>query len=116
MHPFHPLTGREFALLAVQQEWRTRREEADALRKQQVERARYEAELARARFMRVDPRNRLVADSLEAGWNGKLRELNDAQELYERFRQQDAAVVDSTRSQVLELATNFPKLWNDPRT
>ena len=103
--------------LAVQQELQTRHEEADALRKQQVERARYEAELARARFMRVDPRNRLVADSLEADWNGKLRELNDAQELYERFRQQDAAVVDdSTRSQVLELATNFPKLWNDPRT
>ncbi|MCC7083477.1 MAG: recombinase family protein [Pirellulales bacterium] len=103
--------------LAVQQELQTRREEADALRKQQVERARYEAELARARFMQVDPRNRLVADALEADWNDTLRNLNDAQELYERCCQQDAAmVVDSTRSQVLELAINFPKLWNDPRT
>jgi hypothetical protein len=103
--------------LAVQQELQTRREEADALRKQQVERARYEAELARARFMQVDPRNRLVADSLEADWNDKLRDLTEAQELYERYRQQDAAVAnDSTRSQVLELATNFPKLWNDPGT
>jgi DNA invertase Pin-like site-specific DNA recombinase len=103
--------------LAVQQELQTRREEADGLRKQQVERARYEAELARARFMRVDPRNRLVADSLEADWNDKLRQVNDAQEVYERFRQQDAAVADdSTRSQVLELATNFPKLWNNSRT
>jgi hypothetical protein len=103
--------------LAVQQELQTRREEADALRKQQVERARYEAELARARFMQVDPRNRLVADSLEADWNDKLRDLTDAQELYERSCQQDTAVVDdSTRSQVLELATNFPRLWNDPRT
>jgi DNA invertase Pin-like site-specific DNA recombinase len=35
----------------------------------------------------------------------------------DRHRQQDAAVVDdSTRSHVLELATNFPKLWKDPRT
>ena len=102
--------------LAVQQELQTRREEADALRKQQVERARYEAELARVRFMRVDPHNRLVADSLEADWNDKLRQVNEAQEVYERFRQQDAAVAnDSTRSQVLELATNFPKLWNNPR-
>jgi DNA invertase Pin-like site-specific DNA recombinase len=103
--------------LAVQQELQTRLEEADALRKQQVERARYEAELARARFMQVDPRNRLVADALEADWNERLRDLTRAQEVYERHRQQDAAVAnDSTRSQVLELATNFPKLWNDPRT
>lgn len=103
--------------LAVQQELQTRREEADALRKQQVERTRYEAELARARYMQVDPRNRLVADSLEADWNDKLRGLTEAQERYERFRQQDTTVAsDSTRSEVLELATNFPKLWDDPRT
>ncbi len=103
--------------LAVQQELQTRRGEADALRKQQVERARYEAELARARYMQVDPRNRLVADSLESDWNDKLRGFHEAQEIYERHRQQDAAVIDdSTRSQVLELATNFSALWNDPRT
>jgi hypothetical protein len=40
-----------------------------------VERVRYEAELARRRYMRVDPDNRLVADSLEAEWNSKLRTL-----------------------------------------
>jgi DNA invertase Pin-like site-specific DNA recombinase len=103
--------------LAVQQELQTRRDEADAMRKQQVERARYEVELARARYMQVDPHNRLVADVLEGDWNDKLRALTDAQELYERYRQQDAATAnDSTRSQVLELATDFPKLWNDHRT
>lgn len=103
--------------LAVQQELQARREEADALRKQQVERARYQAELARARYMQVDPRNRLVADSLEADWNDSLRGLSEAQELYERYREQDTAIADdSTRSEVLELATNFPKLWNDSRT
>jgi hypothetical protein len=103
--------------LAVQHELQSRRDEADSLRHQQVERAKYEADLARARFMKVDPRNRLVADSLEAEWNEKLRELANAQELYERHRQQDAIVADdSTRSEVLTLATNFPKLWNDSRT
>jgi hypothetical protein len=64
--------------LAVQHELQSRREEADALRKQQVERGRYEAELARARFMQVDPLNRLVADSLEADWNERLRDLTEA--------------------------------------
>lgn len=58
--------------LAVQQELQSRLDEADRLRQQQEERARYEAELARRRYLRVDPDNRLVADSLEADWNGKL--------------------------------------------
>jgi DNA invertase Pin-like site-specific DNA recombinase len=76
--------------LAVQQELHVRMEEADHLRKQQVERARYEAELAPRRYLRVDPDNRLVADSLEADWNDKLRGLADAQQEYERRREQDA--------------------------
>jgi hypothetical protein len=41
--------------LSVQQELQTRVEEADRLRQAQVERARYEADLARRRYMQVDP-------------------------------------------------------------
>lgn len=61
--------------LRVQQELESRFNEADKLRKQQVERAEYEANLARRRFMKVDPDNRLVVDTLEVEWNEKLREL-----------------------------------------
>lgn len=46
----------------------TRKTEADRLHQQQVERARYEAELAQRRYLRVDSDNRLVADSLQADW------------------------------------------------
>ena len=59
--------------LAVQEEVERRAQDADRLRYRQVERAQYEADLARQRYMRVDPANRLVADSLEADWNVKLR-------------------------------------------
>ena len=59
--------------LAVQQEIHRRLDDADRLRHRQVERADYDADLARKRFMHVDPANRLVADSLEADWNTKLR-------------------------------------------
>src|SRR6516162_6963514 len=52
--------------LAVQQEVEARITETDTLRRKHVERAQYEAELARRRYMSVDPANRLVADSLEA--------------------------------------------------
>src|ERR1700733_9012633 len=75
--------------LAVHQEIQARREEADRLRFRRVEQAQYETDLARRRFMQVDPNYRLVADELEAEWNRKLRELRDAQEEYERRRQRD---------------------------
>jgi DNA invertase Pin-like site-specific DNA recombinase len=64
--------------LAVQQEITARLDEADRLRRRQVERAQYEADCARHRYMQVDPAHRLVADSLEADWNAKLRALAEA--------------------------------------
>ena len=72
--------------LAVQRELEARAAETDALRRQHVERTRYEAELARRRYMKVDPDNRLVADALEAEWNEKLRLHTDAVADYERRR------------------------------
>lgn len=103
--------------VAVQEALQQRLEEADHLRRQQVERARYEADLARQRFVQVDPNNRFVADALEADWNEKLRTLTEAQEHYERQRQADRVVLDEpSRAQVLALATNFPKVWHDPQT
>ena len=52
--------------LAVQRELEVRAAETDALRRKHLERTRYDAELARRRYMKVDPDNRLVADALEA--------------------------------------------------
>ncbi len=46
--------------LEVQSELETRAEETDMLRRQGVERARHETDLARRRFMEADPSNRLV--------------------------------------------------------
>lgn len=103
--------------LAVQDELRARSDEADRLRRQQVDRARYEAELAQRRYLRVDPDNRLVADSLEADWNAKLRALAAAQDECVRKRDADLLVVDGdVRAQILALAADFPRLWNNPRT
>ena len=82
-----------------------------------MERSRYEAELARRRYLRVDPDNRLVADSLEADWNAKLKMLAEAQELCERQREQDRKVVnDQQRAAILALANSFPEVWRDPAT
>ncbi len=103
--------------LAVQQEIAARLEEADRLRHRQVERAQYETDVARQRYMQVDPANRLVADALEADWNVKLRALAEAQEEYQSRRAMDCLIVDDVeRQRILALATDFPAIWNDPHT
>ena len=103
--------------LSVQQELQTRLEEADRLRQAQVERARYEADLARRRYMQVDPANRLVADTLESDWNNKLRAVEEAQQEYERQRQGDRRIfTEEERASIVALATDFPRLWQSPET
>ena len=103
--------------LQVQKELENRFNEADKLRKQQVQRAEYEANLARRRFMQVDPDNRLVADTLEAEWNEKLRHLQDAIDYYEDHRQKESEKLKSAqKKEVLKLAKDFPRLWKNPRT
>ena len=103
--------------LAVQGEVAARNAEAERLRRQHVERARYEADLAQRRFLRVDPDNRLVADVLEAEWNARLRDLATAQEEVERRRHSDGqGPSEQERVAVQALAADFPRLWRDPRT
>jgi hypothetical protein len=103
--------------LAVQQEIQARLDETDRLPRLQVERAQYEAELARQRYLLVDPANRLVADALEGDWNHKLRARAAAQDHYDRQRQADRVALDEAhRQEILRLATDFPAVWQDPRT
>jgi len=103
--------------LAVQQELQDRLDEADRLRRTQVDRARYEMELARRRYMQVDPDNRFVAASLEAEWNLKLKELAAAEEEYQRRREADCKLLDDeARERIRGLSRDFPRLWSDPRT
>lgn len=103
--------------LTVQQELQSRLDEADRLRQQRVERARYEAELAQRRYMNVDPSNRLVADTLEADWNQKLRALAEAQDECERQQQTDrVAIGEQRREAVLALSSDFQQVWENPQT
>ena len=103
--------------LTVQAELDTRAAEADALRRHHVERARHRADLARRRYLAVDPDNRLVADSLEADWNDALRALQAAREDYERASAAaTATLTDQAKRQIGSLATDFPALWSNPHT
>lgn len=102
--------------LEVHSEISRRVEEAQRLQAQRVERARYEAELARERFLQVDPRHRLVATNLEAEWNEKLRRLAEAKSDLERQANEQPELNQQQRTEVLALSCDFPRLWQDPRT
>jgi DNA invertase Pin-like site-specific DNA recombinase len=103
--------------LNVQQQLQEHLAEADRLRRHVVERAQYEAEQARIRYMRVDPNNRLVADTLEALWNDKLRALEQARQEYEKQCQNaQRTISQEQKAKILALAEDFPQLWKDPAT
>jgi len=103
--------------LSVQTELQTRAEQADQLRRRHVERARHRAELARRRYLSVDPDNRLVADTLEADWNEALRAVQSAHDDYEKATADAAvALTDEAKLRIQTLATDFPALWSDPGT
>jgi DNA invertase Pin-like site-specific DNA recombinase len=90
----------------VEQQWELRQE-----------RARYEADLARRRFLAVDPENRLVARTLEKDWNEKLAAAEQLE------REQAVAAVTlapplspEERQRILALAEDLPALWHAPTT
>jgi len=70
--------------VAVQEELDKRQGEALNYYRMRVDKCRYEAELARRRFMGVDPENRLVALELESSWNIRLKELDAARDEYDK--------------------------------
>jgi DNA invertase Pin-like site-specific DNA recombinase len=105
------------AALTVSAELEHRAAEADTLRAAHVERARYHADLAKRRYLTVDPANRLVAETLEADWNTALRALGDAQATYDKARQQQPGqLTDQQKARIRQLVTNLPGIWNDPAT
>src|SRR6266702_817393 len=103
--------------MQVYEELHTQAEAAQRLRAQQVERARYAAELAQRRFLRVDPENRLVADVLEADWNARLRELARVQEETEQQNEEQQRKLSALEQQAIaDLVEDFPRVWHDART
>lgn len=105
------------SVFEVQKRLEERMQEIDRLRRQRVERARYEAERARNRYMQVDPANRFVADSLEADWNETLRLLGEAEETYRQQSEQDHKnLSEAQKQEILNLASDFPALWKDGHT
>jgi len=82
-----------------------------------AERADYEAERAERRYRAVDPDNRLVARGLEADWEQRLRDLQQANaELARREQRRPRALSDTEHKAVLSLGTDLKRVWDASTT
>src|SRR5262249_18766163 len=82
-----------------------------------LERARYDADLARRRFRAVEPENRLVGRSLEREWNAKLAEREGLEREYATLPPWSARQVSADeRQRILALASDLPTLWQAATT
>jgi len=92
--------------------------ETEHARQQQLERLRYQAELARRRFERVDPDNRLVAAELERRWEGALRELRQAEESEAAGHRREEETLPQELTKELKsiftaIGQKLPEIWDE---
>jgi len=105
------------AAISIQREMAARKEEILRLYGQQMERARFEMDLAKRRYLHVDPDNRLVAAELEHDWNQKVISFETAKTTYEQKCDMEIRAVDEEMKRSLtQLISDFPKIWSDPQT
>ena len=98
---------------------RTQWSEVESAQERELERLRYEANLARRQYDRTDPDNRLVAGELERRWEVALRALREAEQQVESARQDRDKVVPihvprDLRAAFTSLGESLPKLWDQP--
>ena len=83
----------------------------------QVERAAYEAERAERRYRAVEPENRLVARTLEAEWEKRLKERAIAEaDLTRREHLRPHRLTDEQRRQIHTLGTDLKRVWEASTT
>jgi DNA invertase Pin-like site-specific DNA recombinase/uncharacterized protein YndB with AHSA1/START domain len=85
--------------------------------RRRIERARYEADLAERRYEAVDPAHRLIASTLEQRWNDAMQSVIDLEaELASFERQTLRTITADQKRQILELVSDFPRLWTASTT
>ena len=95
----------------------TRAQQIDQQWQLRLERAQYQADLARRRFMAVEPENRLVARTLERDWNDKLAQVQQVEQDYLAWPRPTAHLATSEeRQRILALAQDLPRLWQAETT
>jgi len=102
------------ASLVAEQELQGQQEQECENARLRVQASQYEVDRAFEQFDAVDPKNRLVADLLEGRLNEKLAQLDEAKRHLEGLEVRRTTLDEKQRRQLVELAEDFPSLWNHP--
>lgn len=106
----------ELSLKVVEDE-SLRRTEFAKQQRQQLEHARYQAQLAERRYHAVDPDNRLVARTLEKQWEDCLSALHGTEKEHElRMKDKPVSVSEPERQQLLAISADIAALWESGAT
>ena len=97
------------------QESDLRRDDLLRAQYQQLERLRYNAQLAERRYRHSEPENRLVTAELERRWEDSLRELQKAEDsLAVRKEQCQCWAIPADLLEMLKaIGPRLPELWNE---
>ncbi len=90
--------------------------EVKLAKERELQRLQYQADLARRRYEKVDPANRLVASELERRWEESLRTFQDAEKQFQQEWEERDKVIPLHISSVLKdtfssLGKSVPELW-----
>lgn len=103
--------------LKIQQQLRMDFEEADRQRQNHLAELSDHTELARRRFMEVDPSNRRVAATLERQWESRLEAYEDAVKEREKAVEIHQNRCDRDLDEkILALAKDFSQVWKNTKT
>jgi len=98
----------------IWQELNNRKTAEDHYFVMQIEKAKYEAELAKKRYMNADPENRLVAAELERLWNERMAQLAKATKELNKHRNTARAVqAEPDVERLFTLPERLGKAWKD---
>jgi hypothetical protein len=105
------------AALRALEEIESQRGSLGAHWEQRLERARYEADLARRRYERVDPDLRLVAAELEQRWEEKLQTCRRLEQEWSQVKERELApLTEADKAMIRKLAEDIPALWHAETT
>jgi len=103
--------------LMVREQLQSDFENADQQRMNHIQQLDHQVDLARRRYMNVDPSNRLVASRLEAEWNTQLDLYDKAVQEREKCAKAHSTMTETELDQhLLKLTHDFAKVWNAEQT
>jgi DNA invertase Pin-like site-specific DNA recombinase len=103
------------AAIQVEEDSRSKANDADRQRHLETEQARYEAQRCERQYKTVEPENRLVAMTLERLWNEALARVAELENKLSNAPVNEPILTSEKRKRLFELASDVSRVWDHPQ-